>query len=122
MKIRRIESRVVVRVSGGIAEPATVPAFRAKVEIEVRLHGELADKFCVSLKTLNAKFHSSIHKSVGEAIRSACLEGVRDMVENSDIPFVEIASRCGQQSAAHLAFAFHKRYGKTMTEMRNSAR
>ena len=84
--------------------------------------GELADKFGVSLKTLNAKFHSSIHKSVGEVIRSACLEGVRDMVENTDIPFVEIASRCGQQSAAHLAFAFHKRYGKTMTEMRNSAR
>lgn len=44
------------------------------------------------------------------------------MVENTDIPFVEIASRCGQQSAAHLAFAFHKRYGKTMTEMRSSAR
>ena len=84
--------------------------------------GELADKFGVSLKTLNAKFHSSIRKSVGEVIRSACLDGVRDMVENTDIPFVEIASRCGQQSAAHLAFAFHKRFGKTMTEIRNSAR
>ena len=84
--------------------------------------GELAVKAGVSLKTLNAKFHSSIHKSVGEAIRSTCLDGVRDLVANTDIPFLEIASMCGQQSAAHLAFAFRKRFGKTMTEMRNSAR
>ena len=83
--------------------------------------GELAEKAGVTLKTLNAKFHSSIHRSVGEVIRSTCLDGVRDLVENTDMPFIEIAERCGQQSAAHLAFAFRQRFGKTMTEIRNTS-
>lgn len=84
--------------------------------------GELAAKNGVSLKTLNTRFTASIDKSVGEVIRTTCLDGVYDLVTNTDIAFAEIASRCGQQSAAHLAFAFRRRFGKTMTDARCLAR
>ena len=59
---------------------------------------------------------------MGDVVRTSCLVGVRELVAGTALPFSEIAVRCGQRSAAHLADVFRRRYGKTMTEMRNSAR
>ena len=84
--------------------------------------GELADEAGVTTRTLEARFRAAIGRSVGDVIRTSCLDEVKNIVENTDTPFAKIAVRCGQRSAAHLADVFRRRYGKTMTEMRNSAR
>jgi len=80
--------------------------------------GELACEAGVTSRTLEAKFRVTIGRSVGDVIRTSCLDEVKNLVEHTDIPFVEIANRCGQQSAAHLAEMFRRRYGLTMSAAR----
>ena len=56
------------------------------------------------------------------ASRDSSLPHQTDDALVTDLPFSEIAAQCGQRSAAHLADTFHRRFGRTMTEMRLSAR
>jgi len=99
-----------------------------KVLEDIRLsHGfnqrvsELAVRHGITVRTLENRCRKALGRSVGEILREACLEGVRNLVENTDTPFLEIASKCGQQSAAHLAAMFRRRFGKTMSETRIGA-
>ena len=80
--------------------------------------GELASEAGVTSRTLEAKFRATIGRSVGDVIRTSCLDEVKNLVEHTNIPFVEIANLCGQQSAAHLAEMFRRRYGLTMSAAR----
>ena len=77
--------------------------------------GELADEASVTTRTLEARFRAAIGLSVGNVIRTSCLDEVRKLVESTDTPLAEIANLCGQQSAAHLADVFRRRYGLTMS-------
>ena len=83
---------------------------------------ELAKEAGVTARTLEARFAAALGRSVGDVMRTSCLDGVRELVSETDLPFSEIAAQCGQRSAAHLADTFRRRFGRTMTEMRLSAR
>lgn len=80
---------------------------------------ELADRRRVTVRTLENHCRKALGRSVGDVIREACLSNVHALVADTDIPFAEIARRCGQLSASHLAAAFRRRYGTTMTEVRH---
>ena len=82
--------------------------------------GELAREARVTPRTLETRFRSAIGRSVGNVIKTSCLDEVKNLVENTDTPFAEIAKRCGQQSAAHLADVFRRRYGLTMSAARRA--
>lgn len=82
--------------------------------------GELADEAGVTTRTLEARFRAAIGRSVGDVIRTSCLDEVKNIVENTDTPFAKIAKLCGQQSASHLSDAFRRRYGITMSAARHA--
>ena len=82
--------------------------------------GELADEAGVTTRTLEARFRAAIGRSVGDVIRTSCLDEVKNIVENTDTPFAKIAKLCGQQSASHLSDAFRRRYGITMSAARRA--
>ena len=82
--------------------------------------GELAHEAGVTTRTLEARFRAAVGRSVGNVIRTSCLDEVRKLVESTDTPLAEIANLCGQQSAAHLADVFRRRYGLTMSAARRA--
>ena len=82
--------------------------------------GELADEAGVTTRTLEARFRAAIGRSVGDVIRTSCLDEVKNIVENTDTPFAKIAKLCGQQSASHPSDAFRRRYGITMSAARRA--
>ena len=83
---------------------------------------ELASRRHVTARTLENRCRKALGRSVGDIVRETCLENVRVLVVETDKPFAEIARACGQQSAAHLAAMFLRRYGHTMSAARRSRR
>ena len=83
---------------------------------------ELASRRHVTARTLENRCRKALGRSVGDIVRETCLANVRALVVETDKPFAEIARACGQQSAAHLAAMFHRRYGHTMSAVRRSSR
>ena len=82
--------------------------------------GELAHEAGVTARTLEVRFRAAIGQSVGKVIQTSCFDEVKNLVENTDTPFAEIAKRSGQKSAAHLADMFRRRYGLTMSAARRA--
>ena len=82
---------------------------------------ELADRRNITSRTLENHCRKALGRSVGELIRETCLVNVHELVTTTDMPFSDIATKCGQQSAAHLAVMFRRRYGITMSEARQTA-
>ena len=83
---------------------------------------ELAARYRVTVRTLENRCRKALGRSVGNILREVCLESVHALVVETDRPFAEITHACGQQSAAHLAAMFRRRYGLTMSEARRSSR
>jgi LacI family transcriptional regulator len=82
---------------------------------------ELASRRHVTARTLENRCRKALGRSVGDIVRETCLENVRALVVETDKPFAEIARTCGQQSAAHLAAMFRRRYGVTMSATRRAS-
>ena len=76
----------------------------------------------MTARTLENRCRKALGRSVGDIVRETCLENVRVLVVETDKPFAEIAHACGQQSAAHLAAMFLRRYGVTMSAARRATR
>ena len=83
---------------------------------------ELAAHRNVTARTLENRCHKALGRSVGDIVREMCLANVHALVVDTDKPFAEIARACGQQSAAHLAAMFRRRYGVTMSAARHVTR
>lgn len=82
---------------------------------------ELADEARVTLRTLERRFRAALGRSVGDVLRETCLDGVKRLVETTDLPFSDVTRRAGHLRASHLAAAFKARFGQTMTEARRAA-
>lgn len=65
----------------------------------------------VSRSSLEHRFREATKASVREAIESARLKAVRELLRSGRHPLREIAVRCGFSSAAHLAHRFRRRFG-----------
>lgn len=83
---------------------------------------ELAARRHVTVRTLENRCNKALGRSVGDLLRETCLENVRRLVVESDLPLSEIARQCGQLSAAHLASTFRRRFGTTMSALRRQLR
>ena len=83
---------------------------------------ELAAHWNVTARTLENRCRKALGRSVGDIVRETCLANVHALVVDTDKPFAEIARACGQQSAAHLAAMFRRRYGVTMSAARRAPR
>jgi LacI family transcriptional regulator len=98
---------------------ATLEKIRKTHGFNLRV-GELAAEAGITARTLENKFRAAIGRSVGVVIRTSCLDKVKKLVEDTDTPLSEIAALCGQQSAAHLADVFRRRFGLTMSAARRT--
>lgn len=82
---------------------------------------EIADDYSLSLRQLEKRFTAALGKSLGEIIRTTCMDNVLNLVKETDMPFKEISAKAGHRSVSHLADAFRDRFGMTMTEARHAA-
>ena len=95
----------------------------------IRLHAsegigvaDVATRLNVSRRLLEMRFREVLGMGVAEEMRRVQLENVCRMLRGTRLPIGEIAAKSGFASSSHLNALFRRRYGKTMTEMRNSAR
>ncbi len=83
---------------------------------------ELAARRHVTVRTLENHCRKALGRSVGDILRETCLLNVRKLVAETDYSFIDITRMCGQLSASHLASAFRKRFGVTMSSIRRVPR
>ena len=95
----------------------------------IRLHAsegiDVADvsmRLKVSRRLLEMRFREILGVGVADEMRRVRLENVCRQLRGTKLPIGEIAARSGFASSSHLNALFRRRYGKTMTEMRNSAK
>ncbi|MCV6600490.1 MAG: helix-turn-helix domain-containing protein, partial [Cohaesibacter sp.] len=79
---------------------------------------ELAELAAVSPKTLERLFQRELGISPGRYFQMIRLSHARSLVEETDLPASEIATRTGFSSTATLSRAFSKHYNVTMQTMR----
>ena len=82
---------------------------------------EIAEDCSISLRHLEKKFRAELGRSLGDVIRTTCMENVLGLVNGTDMPFKDIAAKAGHRSVSHLSGAFRERFGITMTEARSKA-
>ncbi len=82
--------------------------------------GDVAAKVCVSIRTLQNRFHEALHRTVAQEIRRARLEKVKRELVGSDRSIHEIATRAGFPSNSSLSIVFRRETGMSPREFRNA--
>jgi LacI family transcriptional regulator len=82
--------------------------------------GAVAAKVCVSIRTLQNRFHEALQRTVGQEIRRARLEKVKRELVGSDRSIHEIATRAGFPSNSQLSIVFKRETGMSPREFRNT--
>jgi LacI family transcriptional regulator len=80
--------------------------------------GAVAAKVCVSIRTLQNRFHEVLHRTVGQEILRVRLERVKRELVGSDRSIKEIATRAGFPSNAKLSAVFRRETGISPREYR----
>ena len=75
--------------------------------------GDIAEKLCVSVRTLQYRFARVLSRSVAQEIRRVRIEKAKRELTSSDRPISEIATRAGFTSNARLCEAFKREVGVT---------
>ena len=109
-------THVIIRPSTKLKRTDTQLASKAVAYIAAHFAEDLgvadiADALGVSRSSLEHRFREAASTSVREAIESARLRAVCELLGTGRHPLREIAVRCGFSSAAHLAHRFRKRFG-----------
>ncbi|HRR34143.1 MAG TPA: XylR family transcriptional regulator [Kiritimatiellia bacterium] len=80
---------------------------------------DVAEYLGVTSRWAENRFKMATGQSLHQTIHAIRMETVRKMVTEGDLPFHDIAMRCGFRSANHLCKLFKLAFGRTMSEMRN---
>lgn len=90
-------------------------ALRCHMDLDVR---KVAAKVCVSIRTLQNRFHEVLGRTVGQEILRVRLERVKRELVGSDRSIKEIATRAGFPSNAKLSAVFRREVGMSPREYR----
>ena len=90
--------KAIAYMSGNLEEQLTTPSVAVHVGLSVRALERLFGKW---LQTTPARYHRQIR-----------LERARSLVQQTALPMVEIALRCGFGSAAHFSQAYSSYFGR----------
>lgn len=82
---------------------------------------DVADHVGVTQRWVEKRFCLMLGRSVMEEIQRARMETVCSLVGKTQLPFAEIARRCGFTSANHLGVLFREAFGSTMSDYRQQA-
>jgi LacI family transcriptional regulator len=83
---------------------------------------DVAARVGVTPRWAESRFKLALGHSLHEEIHRVRMETARTMVQETDRPLTEIASRCGFRSASHLCKLFKASYGLTMSALRGKRR
>lgn len=72
---------------------------------------DVAEHVCVSVRTLQNRFHAVLSRSVGQEIRRARLEKAKQELVSTDRPIWEIARRAGFTSNRRMSEVFRREEG-----------
>ncbi len=75
----------------------------------------------VSRRLADLRFREFGGGTIAQAIRRARLALVAARLRDTELPVGHIAAACGYDNLQHLANAFRRAYGVTMTDYRNGA-
>lgn len=98
-----------------VAEAQAYIAQQCHAPLEV---AKIAEKLCVSRKTLHLHFAATLQRSVSEEIRRVRIEKAKRELATSDFSIHEIAQRAGFASNTRLAEVFRRDLGMTPSEYR----
>ena len=79
---------------------------------------EAAEALGLTTRSLERYFQSVVGRPVTSFLRELRLAKARQMVEESDLPFGEIADVCGYANAQHFSNVFRRSFGITPSEAR----
>jgi len=74
----------------------------------------------VSRSTLEARFRTSLHCTIRDAIRRAHLERARSLVATTTLPLKQVVAESGFKTVQHLTVSFAKAFGQTPGSYRRS--
>ncbi|HRU19261.1 MAG TPA: DNA-binding transcriptional regulator [Kiritimatiellia bacterium] len=80
--------------------------------------GDLAEKLKVSRRLLEMRFRKVLDSTVHNAIMSARLERVCEVLKSTRLPIQDIADRLHFSSASHLGIIFKRQFGTTPSRFR----
>jgi AraC family transcriptional regulator len=68
---------------------------------------------------LSREFHKHFHMTIGEYIRKRRIEQASELLSNSELSLIEIASTCGFSDQSHFCAVFKKHSGMTPAKFRD---
>lgn len=83
---------------------------------------DVADALGISRRSLERRFLKYLGVSPDQHIRRIRLEAARQLVLNTNLPFVDILVRCGFSSLSYFSQAFRRAYGCSPRQYRNDWR
>ena len=75
----------------------------------------------VSRTVFQRRFRQAMGTSVRDYLTQQRLKRARDLIENSELTFVDIAQRCGFKHQEYLGYVVQKHFGTTPGKMRGAA-
>jgi LacI family transcriptional regulator len=91
---------------------------RINAGLNIRV-SDVADHLGVTRRWVEKRFTETLGRSVLDEIQRVRFETVRGLVGQTELPFSEIARRCGFTGANHLGIIFKAHFGTTMSDYRN---
>jgi transcriptional regulator GlxA family with amidase domain len=80
--------------------------------------GQISDLVGCSQKDLERRFNAEFGAPPSRVYRHIRLTAVRQLIENSDLPILEVALRCGYENASAMTRAFVQKFGSTPRSLR----
>jgi LacI family transcriptional regulator len=93
---------------------------RINAGLNIRV-SDVATHCGVTQRWVEKRFAQSLGRSVMDEIHRVRMDTVSSLVAKTELPFAEIARRCGFTSANHLGVLFRQTYGSAMGEYRLQA-
>lgn len=83
---------------------------------------DIVEMLPISERSAQERFKKAMGHSIMEEIKRVRMKNICRLIEETDLPFHEIALSFGFENANHLGQLFKKEFGQTMGEYRKSAR
>jgi transcriptional regulator GlxA family with amidase domain len=73
----------------------------------------LAHQFGMSVRTFNRRFKNALGRSPLDYLQALRLNGIKNLLQHTNLTLGEIAHRCGYQDVAHLSMLFRRHFHTT---------
>lgn len=101
-----------------VAAERTLQAHMGEADFSI---DSLCQQLATPRRSLEVAFRERFDTSPSQYLQSLRLKSAADLLQNSPLRIVEIASQCGYSSQHHFSYAFKARYGSSPRDYRKSS-